>query len=152
MSGLNLIHIDDALIVADKPAGLLCVPGRGPDKADCLSARVQAQVADALVVHRLDMATSGLMLLARGAAVQRRLSHAQLHDLVARLAKAMRAAGVKPGDRVAGFVPNLPETVAAMLAVSAIGAVWSSCSPDFGVQGVLDRFGQIAPPALTSAH
>ncbi len=73
---LSLIHVDDALIVANKPAGLLAVPGRGPDNADCLSARVQAQYADAMVVHRLDMATSGLMLFARGALVQRSLSQA----------------------------------------------------------------------------
>jgi tRNA pseudouridine32 synthase/23S rRNA pseudouridine746 synthase len=71
-----LIHLDDSLIVVDKPAGLLAVPGRGPDKADCVSARLQARYADALVVHRLDMATSGLMLLARGPEMQRRLSQA----------------------------------------------------------------------------
>ena len=71
-----LVHLDAALIVADKPAGLLAVPGRGPDKADCLSARVQADHADALIVHRLDMATSGLILLARGPVMQRLLSAA----------------------------------------------------------------------------
>ncbi|WP_088287179.1 RluA family pseudouridine synthase [Ideonella sp. A 288] len=71
-----LIHLDDAIIVADKPAGLLAVPGRGADKADCLAARVQAVHADAQVVHRLDMATSGLMLMARGADLQRQLSMA----------------------------------------------------------------------------
>jgi len=71
---LTVIHEDEALLVIDKPAGLLAVPGRGADKQDCLAARVQAQWPDALVVHRLDMATSGLMLLARGAACQRRLS------------------------------------------------------------------------------
>ncbi len=71
-----LVHLDAALIVADKPAGLLAVPGRGPEKADCLSARVQADHADALIVHRLDMATSGLILLARGPVMQRLLSAA----------------------------------------------------------------------------
>jgi tRNA pseudouridine32 synthase/23S rRNA pseudouridine746 synthase len=71
-----LAFLDDTLIVADKPAGLLAVPGRGADKADCLSARVQAQHADALIVHRLDMATSGLIVLARGPVVQRLLSAA----------------------------------------------------------------------------
>jgi acetoacetyl-CoA synthetase len=84
-------------------------------------------------------------------AVRRRVSHAELYDLVAQLAHAMRAAGVKPGDRVAAFVPNLPETIAAMLAATSIGAIWSSCSPDFGVQGVLDRFGQIEPKLLFTA-
>ena len=73
-SGLRLLHLDHQLVVADKPAGQLCVPGRGPERADCLSARLQAEVTDALVVHRLDMATSGLVLFGRGAAMQRRLS------------------------------------------------------------------------------
>lgn len=71
-----LLHVDADLLVAEKPAGLLCVPGRGPDKQDCLSARLQALYPGALVVHRLDMATSGLWLMARGAAAQRRLSQA----------------------------------------------------------------------------
>lgn len=69
-----IVHADAWLVAADKPAGLLCVPGRGPDKADCLAARVMAQWPDARVVHRLDMATSGLVVLGRGAAMQRALS------------------------------------------------------------------------------
>ena len=73
---IHLLHADDALLVLDKPSGLLSVPGRGPDKADCLAARVQARYPEALVVHRLDMDTSGLMLMARGAAMQRALSQA----------------------------------------------------------------------------
>lgn len=71
---LDLIYLDDFLIVVNKPAGLLAVPGRGADKQDCLASRVQAKFPDALIVHRLDMATSGLLLLARGAEMQRRLS------------------------------------------------------------------------------
>jgi tRNA pseudouridine32 synthase/23S rRNA pseudouridine746 synthase len=71
---MTLIHEDEALLVVDKPAGLLAVPGRGADKQDCLSARVLARWPDALVVHRLDMSTSGLMLFARGTELQRRLS------------------------------------------------------------------------------
>lgn len=70
------LYADDSLVVVDKPAGLLSVPGRGADKQDCAVARVQAAWPDALTVHRLDMATSGLLLLARGATVQRRLSEA----------------------------------------------------------------------------
>ena len=70
------LHADDALLVLEKPAGLLCVPGRGPDKQDCLSARAQARWPDALIVHRLDQPTSGLVLMARGAAMQRALSRA----------------------------------------------------------------------------
>jgi len=72
----DVLYHDAALLVLNKPAGLLAVPGRGADKQDCLSARVQARHADALIVHRLDMATSGLMLMARGAAMQRTLSMA----------------------------------------------------------------------------
>ena len=83
--------------------------------------------------------------------VRRRLSWRQLYDLVSRLAQGLAAAGVRPGDRVAAYLPNLPETVAAMLASSSLGAIFSSCSPDFGVAGVLDRFGQIAPKALLIA-
>ena len=80
--------------------------------------------------------------------VRRRLSHAELYDRVSRVAAALRAEGVGPGDRVAGFVANMPEAVIGMLAAASIGAVWSSCSPDFGAQGVLDRFGQIEPKVL----
>jgi acetoacetyl-CoA synthetase len=83
--------------------------------------------------------------------VKRRVSQTELRDLVSRLVAALRAAGVAPGDRVAGYFPNMPEAVAAMLATASIGAIWSSCSPDFGVQGVLDRFGQIEPKVLFTA-
>jgi tRNA pseudouridine32 synthase/23S rRNA pseudouridine746 synthase len=72
--GLALVFVDDSLLVVDKPAGLLSVPGRGADKADCLAARVQRVFPDALTVHRLDMSTSGLLLLARGEDMHRRLS------------------------------------------------------------------------------
>jgi tRNA pseudouridine32 synthase / 23S rRNA pseudouridine746 synthase len=75
-AGFALVHADDSLLVVNKLPGVLAVPGRGEDKQDCLSARVQAQYPEALVVHRLDMATSGLMLLARSRAVQRTLSMA----------------------------------------------------------------------------
>lgn len=83
--------------------------------------------------------------------IRRRLSARQFRELVIRLAKAMRGMGIMPGDRVAGFVPNSPEAVAGALAAAAIGAIWSSCSPDFGPQGVIDRFGQITPKLLLSA-
>ena len=66
MSSLAVIHEDADLLVLDKPAGFLCVPGRGDDKQDCASARVQQLYPDALIVHRLDMATSGILLMARG--------------------------------------------------------------------------------------
>ncbi len=83
--------------------------------------------------------------------VASRVSFRELRHEVSRLAQALRAAGIRPGDRVAGYLPNLPGTVIAMLAASSLGAVWSSCSPDFGVQGVVDRFGQIAPRLLFAA-
>lgn len=73
---MEFLFTDDTLLVLDKPSGLLSVPGRGPDKADCLAARAQVLYPDARVVHRLDMDTSGLMVMARGAAMQRALSHA----------------------------------------------------------------------------
>jgi acetoacetyl-CoA synthetase len=83
--------------------------------------------------------------------IKRRLSHKNLHALVSRIARALSDAGVQKGDRVAGYLPNIPEATAALLATASLGAVWSSCSPDFGVQGVLDRFGQIEPKVLFCA-
>jgi acetoacetyl-CoA synthetase len=83
--------------------------------------------------------------------VRRRMSWAELHAEVSRLQQALAAAGVRAGVRVSAFMPNMPETVVAMLAATSLGAIWSSCSPDFGVQGVLDRFGQIAPKVLFTA-
>ncbi|MBW1898549.1 MAG: acetoacetate--CoA ligase [Deltaproteobacteria bacterium] len=80
-----------------------------------------------------------------------KITYAQLYDEVARVAGALRASGVKVGDRVVGFMPNRPETIIAMLAATSIGATWSSCSPDFGIKGVLDRFGQIRPKVLFTA-
>jgi len=80
-----------------------------------------------------------------------RMTYAELYDEVARLAQSMRRAGVVTGDRVVGYVPNMIEPVIAMLAATSIGAIWSSCSPDFGIKGVLDRFGQIEPKILFTA-
>jgi len=76
----------------------------------------------------------------------------ELREQVARFAAALERAGVEPGDRVAGFLPNIPEAVIAMLGASALGAIWSSCSPDFGTDGVVDRFGQIAPKVVVCAR
>jgi acetoacetyl-CoA synthetase len=77
-----------------------------------------------------------------------RMSWRELHAAVSRMAQALRDLGIEPGDRVAALMPNVPETVVGMLAATSLGAVWSSCSPDFGEQGVLDRFGQIEPKVL----
>jgi acetoacetyl-CoA synthetase len=80
-----------------------------------------------------------------------RITYAELYAEVARVAQALREYGVTAGDRIAGFMPNRPETTIAMLAATSIGATWSSCSPDFGIKGVLDRFGQIRPKILFTA-
>ncbi|NGP53946.1 acetoacetate--CoA ligase [Thioalkalivibrio sp. XN8] len=82
---------------------------------------------------------------------RRVFTRAELYHEAARLAGALKRLGVDPGDRVAGFLPNCPEAVIAMLAAASLGATWSSCSPDFGIQGVLDRFGQIRPKVLFTA-
>ena len=83
--------------------------------------------------------------------VSKIITYGELYDKVARLARSLREFGIKKGDRIAGFVPNMIEPVIAMLAAASIGAIWSSCSPDFGIKGVLDRFGQIEPRILLTA-
>jgi len=98
------------------------------------------------LLRRRDEATA---IVFRGeSTVERSLTYKQLYDRVSITVQALRNMGIGEGDRVAGYLPNMPETVIAMLATSAIGAIWSSASPDFGVQGVLDRFGQIEPKVL----
>ena len=81
-----------------------------------------------------------------------RLTYADLYNQVSKLRQALISHGLSPGDRVAGYLPNIPEAVIAMLATTSIGAVWSSCSPDFGTQGVLERFGQIKPKIFFAAE
>jgi len=83
---------------------------------------------------------------------RRELSRDDLRATVARVAESLRGSGVRKGDRVAGLLPNCPEAVIAMLATTSIGAIWSSCSPDFGSNGVIDRFGQIEPKVLFAAN
>jgi len=113
---LNVLHLDEAMIVVDKPAGLLAVPGRGEAGRDNLAARVQAQFADALVVHRLDMSTSGLMLFARGTVAQRLLSMAFANGGVAKQYIAV-VEGCLPDDSgvvdapLAADWPNRPRQV-----------------------------------------
>ena len=82
---------------------------------------------------------------------QSSLSYRELHDQVSRLARSMRKMGIVKNDRVVGFMPNIPETIITMLATASIGAIWSSCSPDFGIKGVLDRFQQIEPKLIFAA-
>ncbi|MEO8303064.1 MAG: acetoacetate--CoA ligase [Betaproteobacteria bacterium] len=100
-----------------------------------LTRRAADDTADALVFRGEDK-------------LSRRISHAELVATVSRVAAALKAHGVGVGDRVAAYVPNMPEAIIAMLGATSLGAIWSSCSPDFGVQGVLDRFGQIEPTVL----
>ncbi len=80
-----------------------------------------------------------------------RITYAELYDEVARVAASLKKMGVQAGDRVVGFMPNMPQSIIAMLAATSLGATWSSCSPDFGIKGVMDRFGQIAPKVLFTA-
>jgi len=121
-------------------------PGRMPGASWFSGARLS--FAENLLRHR-DHHTA---LVFRGEGRSSlRMSYAELYQQVARLAHSLRASGIGAGDRVAGLMPNLPETVIAMLAATSLGAVWSSCSPDFGRDGVLDRFGQIEPKVLFSA-
>src|SRR5262249_23717417 len=80
--------------------------------------------------------------------VKGRVSGSELTKQVGQVQRMLRASGVETGDRVAAILPNMPESIAAVLGTASVGAVWSSCSPDFGVQGVLDRFGQIEPEVL----
>jgi acetoacetyl-CoA synthetase len=100
------------------------------------------------VLRRRDDTTAILSLTEDGR--EATLTYAELARQVARAARALRASGVREGDRVCGIVTNTPEAIITALGAAAIGAVWSSCSPDFGVQGVLDRFGQIAPTVLVA--
>lgn len=102
--------------------------------------------------HLLRRRDDGVALVAwNELGCRQRLSFADLAAQVARCAAALRACGVQAGDRVAGWMPNIPETIIVMLAAASLGATWSSCSPDFGTKGVLDRFGQIAPTVLVAA-
>ena len=127
---------DRTLVDADRMPGARWFPDARLNFAQNLLERRRADDAgDALVFWGEDK-------------VRRRVSHAELHALSSRVASALSAHGIKTGDRVVAYMPNMPETIIAMLATASRGATWSSCSPDFGVQGVVDRFGQIEPRIL----
>ena len=98
--GLDIRYIDDHLLVVDKPAGLLSVPGRGPDKQNCLSARVQARYPEALPVHRLDLGTSGLLVLARSPDMHRALNKLFATRQVEKRYVALVAGQVAEGERI----------------------------------------------------
>ncbi len=127
---------DEALIDGDKMPGARWFTGARLNFAENLLRRRDERCA---------------MVFRSETGLRRELSFAGLYDQVARLSRALRAEGVAPGDRVAAFMPNLPETAIAMLATTSIGAVWSSCSPDFGIRGAMDRFSQIKPKVLFTA-
>jgi len=135
---------DRAGVIASRPADrVLDRPGAMPGSVWFPGARLN------YAENLLERAADGPAIIAGSEAGPRReLSRDELRAAVARCAAALHVAGVGPGDRVAALLPNVPETVVAMLATASLGAVWSSCSPDFGAQGVLDRFGQIAPRVL----
>jgi acetoacetyl-CoA synthetase len=136
---------DFADVLGDRGGRVLAEPPRGRTR---FFPDATVNVAENVLRH----ADERLAIVFRGEdRVRRELTRAQLAADVARCAGALHACGVRPGDRVAGYLPNLPETIVAALATANIGAIWSSCSPDFGVQGVVDRFGQIAPRVLIAA-
>lgn len=110
VGAVAVVYADAYLIVLNKPAGLLSVPGRGPDKQDCLSTRVQTQYPDALVVHRLDMATSGLIVMARGATMQRALNAAFSSRVVQKTYEAV-VSGTMDGDGPSWHTIDLPIAV-----------------------------------------
>ncbi|MEX2629733.1 MAG: acetoacetate--CoA ligase [Tistlia sp.] len=139
--------LEPALVAGDRMPGAQFFPGAKLNFAENLLRRAEAGGA----AGRAAGGAAGEAIVFRSEdKVERRLSWEELRRLVSRTAQALAAEGVGPGDRVAAYLPNMPETVIAMLATAALGAVFSSCSPDFGVQGVLDRFGQIEPKVLVA--
>ena len=143
----NLLWDDGGVIAARRGERVLVDGERMPGARWFPDARLN--FAENLLRRRDD---SDAILFHGEQQVRRRLSHRELYDGVSRLAQALAALGVGEGDRVAGYLPNMPEAVMAMLAATSLGAIWSSCSPDFGVNGVVDRFGQIEPKVLFTAE
>jgi acetoacetyl-CoA synthetase len=123
------------LIDGDKMPGARFFPEAKLNFAENLLAGAALNFGDALIFRGEDK-------------LERRMSWDELSRQAAQLQGLLRRTGIKSGDRVAAMLPNVPEAIIGMLAASSLGAVWSSCSPDFGVQGVLDRFGQISPRIL----
>ncbi|WP_013322700.1 acetoacetate--CoA ligase [Gloeothece verrucosa] len=135
---------DDAEIIASQTGEQVLIPNNSIEKAAWFP-DARLNFAENLLRHK----NNNLAIVSRNELGQRRtLTYQQLYQQAAQLAAAMRTLGIKTGDRIAGFLPNILETVVAMLAATSIGAIWSSCSPDFGINGVLDRFGQIEPKIL----
>jgi acetoacetyl-CoA synthetase len=137
---------DDAGIVGKRGARTLSDGDKMPGARWFPDARLN--FAENLLARRAEAGGEDALVFWGEDKLKRRLSNAELLAAVARVAQALRAAGVRRGDRVAGYLPNMPEAIVGMLASASLGAIWSSASPDFGVQGVLDRFGQIEPKVL----
>ena len=134
---------DFCVVIGDKGEALLADADKMPGAQFFPEARLN--FAENLL-RRRDNATA--LIFCSEAGAERSMSFAELYDAVSRFAQALKNLGVGAGDRVAGCMPNMPETIIAMLAASSLGAIWSSASPDFGAPGVLDRFGQIEPTVL----
>lgn len=132
-------------LIGDKGDTVLADPDRMPGAQFFAQGRIN--YAENLLRRRDD---APAIIFRNEKGVERTLSNHDLYDAVSRWAQAFKAAGVGVGDRVAGYMPNMPETIIATLAAASLGAVWSSASPDFGVQGVIDRFGQIEPKILVT--
>ncbi|MBL1216127.1 MAG: acetoacetate--CoA ligase [Planctomycetes bacterium] len=136
------------IIASADPTQIVDDPGRMPGAEWCAGARLN--FAENLLRYRDDR--PALVFKGEAMEVPRVLTYAEVYAEVSRVAQALKQAGVQEGDRVAGFMPNMPETVIAMLAATSLGAIWSSCSPDFGIKGVLDRFQRIEPKVLFTAN
>ena len=136
------------VIASTPPTQTLIEPARMPGARFFEGAALN--FAENLLARKPAGDTSDSLVFRGEDKVTRRHSHAELTAAVSRFAQALAAQGVGAGDRVAAYLPNMPEAVIAMLATASLGAVWSSCSPDFGVQGVIDRFGQIEPKVLVT--
>jgi acetoacetyl-CoA synthetase len=139
---------DYAGVVGERGARTLADRDRMPGARWFPDARLN--FAENLLAGRAAEPERGALVFRGEDKVERAMTNRELLALVSRLAQALAAAGVGEGDRVAAYLPNMPEALAAMLAAVSRGAIWSSCSPDFGVQGVLDRFGQIEPKVLVT--
>jgi acetoacetyl-CoA synthetase len=143
---------DFACVRADWGTGPVIANDSGEPSAQMPGARffrdTRLNFAENLLSHDDDQPA---LVFRNEQGTRRVLSYKELRETVARIADGLRTAGVVAGDRVAAFMPNLPETMIGMLATASLGATWSSCSPDFGVHGVVDRFGQIAPKVLFTA-
>ena len=137
---------DYAGIIGTRGERTLVDPSRMPGATWFPDARLN--FAENLLKRRASDDTGDALVFRGEDKLERRVSHAELVAATSRVAAALKAQGVRAGDRVAAYVPNMPEAIIAMLGATSLGAIWSSCSPDFGAQGVLDRFGQIEPRVL----